>query len=57
MPSIRAKSKIGGSISVVVTRADGRVDDYGVIASNSLWFRFIGRHLARLRTHQLNKNV
>lgn len=51
---MRAKAKTGASISVVVTRADGRVDDYGVVASNSRWFRLVGRHLARLRTHKLN---
>jgi hypothetical protein len=40
-----------------VTRADGRVDDYGVVASNSLWFRFIGRHFAHRRTRRLNNNI
>lgn len=44
-------------IGVVVTRADGRVDDYGIVASNSRWFRLVGRHFAARRTRRLNNNL
>lgn len=44
-------------IGIVVTRANGRVDDYGTVASSSLYFRLIGRHLSERRIRRLNKNV
>lgn len=52
-----AKTGAKATISVVVTRADGRVDDYGIVSSSSLWFRTIGRHLVRIRTYWLNRRV
>lgn len=58
MPSISGKTPVKrAQIGIVVTRADGRVDDYGIVASSSLWFRLIGRHLAAWRTRQLNKHA
>lgn len=54
---MRAKTKTGASISVVVTRADGRVQNYGVVASNSRYFHLVGRHLARLRSFYFNRRT
>lgn len=58
MSSISAKTSLKRvQIGIVVTRADGRVQDYGTVSSNSLWFHLVGRHLAAWRTHRLNKHA
>ena len=45
-------------MSAVVTRADGTVHDYGVVADTALRWRFgPGRLLARLRIRALNRSA
>ena len=50
---MKATAKTPTSISAVVTRADGTVDDYGVVM-NSKWGP-IRRWLAKRRIERLNR--
>jgi hypothetical protein len=56
---MRAKGKAKRiQMSAVVTRADGTVHDYGVVADSALRWRFgPGRLLTWLRIRTLNRSV